>query len=215
MFCCLVLSSSWTVPLEALTNNSKQTRTFPLSGVFSPESRAIYEIVLKMQLECIGILSANVMWDDVHTLAHRIAIDGLCALGILKGDKEEIFKRRVSVAFFPHGVGHHLGMDTHDVGGNPNFEDKDSMFRYLRLRGKVPEGSVVTVEPGIYFCDFIIQPYLEDKETSQYIDKEILDKYWDVGGVRIEDNILITKGGSENLTTTAKDPEEVENLIMI
>ncbi|KAJ2897013.1 metallopeptidase family M24 [Zalerion maritima] len=190
------------------------TRTFPINGVFSPESRAIYDIVLKMQLECIGILKAGIVWDDVHALAHRIAIDGLHTLGILKGDKEEMFKKRVSVAFFPHGLGHHLGMDTHDVGGNPNYEDKDSMFRYLRLRGEVPEGSVVTVEPGIYFCNFIIEPYLEDAELSKYIDKDVLDKYWDVGGARIEDNIYVTKDGHVNLTTTAKEAEEVENMIL-
>lgn len=102
-----------------------------------------------MQLECIKILKEGVVWDDVHELAHRIAIDGLLELGILKGDKDEIFKSRTSVAFFPHGLGHYLGMDTHDTGGNANYADKDTMFRYLRVRGKLPAGSVITVEPGV------------------------------------------------------------------
>ncbi|KAF6809305.1 xaa-pro dipeptidase [Colletotrichum sojae] len=189
------------------------TRTFPISGKFSKESREIYDIVLKMQLDCTAALKEGVVWDDIHLLAHKIAIDGLHSIGILKGDKEEILKSRTSVAFFPHGLGHYLGMDTHDVGGNPNYADKDPMFRYLRVRGKLPAGSIVTVEPGIYFCNFIIEPYLKDEAHSKFIDTAVLDKYWDVGGVRIEDNILITATGSENLTPTIKDPEELEKII--
>ncbi|KAH6693502.1 xaa-Pro dipeptidase [Plectosphaerella plurivora] len=189
------------------------TRTFPISGKFSKESRAIYDIVLKMQLESIKVLKEGVNWDDVHLLAHRIAIEGLVDLGILKGDVDEILKARTSVAFFPHGLGHYLGMDTHDVGGNANYADPDPMFRYLRKRGTLPAGSLITVEPGIYFCDFIINPYLKDPAHSKYIDESILDKYWDVGGVRIEDNLLITATGSENLTPTMKDADEIEKFI--
>lgn len=102
-----------------------------------------------MQKECIQVLKAGVLWDDVHLLAHKIAIDGLLEAGVLKGDKDEILKARTSAAFLPHGLGHYLGMDTHDTGGNPNFADKDKMFRYLRVRGNIPSGSVVTVEPGV------------------------------------------------------------------
>ena len=126
-----------------------QTRTFPISGKFTTESRAIYDIVLKMQEDCINMLVENAVWDNVHLHAHKIAIDGLLSLGILKGDKEEILKYRTSVAFLPHGLGHYLGMDTHDTGGHPNYEDKDTMFRYLRVRGKLPAGSIITVEPGV------------------------------------------------------------------
>ncbi|KAK0622735.1 putative Xaa-Pro aminopeptidase [Immersiella caudata] len=189
------------------------TRTFPINGKFSKESREIYDIVLKMQLECIAALKEGVLWDDVHLLAHKIAIDGLLELGILKGDKEEILANRTSVAFFPHGLGHYLGMDTHDTGGNPRYDDPDTMFRYLRVRGTLPAGSVITVEPGIYFCNFIIEPYLRDEKHSKYIDASVLEKYWDVGGVRIEDNIVITKEGSENLTTVVKTVEDMEQII--
>jgi Xaa-Pro dipeptidase len=163
---------------------SDVTRTFPINGKFTKESRAIYDIVLKMQLESIAALRADILWDDVHLLAHKVAIDGLLALGILKGDKDEILTARTSTAFFPHGLGHYLGMDTHDTGGNPNYADADTMFRYLRVRGRVPAGSVVTVEPGIYFCNFIIEPYLKDPKHAKFIDAEVLEKYWDVGGVR-------------------------------
>ncbi|RDW65348.1 hypothetical protein BP5796_10040 [Coleophoma crateriformis] len=189
------------------------TRTFPISGKFSKESRSIYDIVLKMNNVCMNMLKQDVLWDDVHLQAHKIAIDGLLKLGILKGETEDILKSRTSVAFFPHGLGHYLGMDTHDTGGHPNYEDTDTMFRYLRVRGKLPTGSIITVEPGIYFCRFIIDPYLRDPVHAAYINKDVLDRYWDVGGVRIEDNVLITKDGFENLTTVVKDVDEIEKII--
>ncbi|KAL3473645.1 putative Xaa-Pro aminopeptidase pepP [Aspergillus californicus] len=188
------------------------TRVFPLNGKFMTETRQIYEIVLKMQLECIEMLKEGVQWEDVHAYAHRIAIKGLLKLGILRGSEDELFDKRVSVAFFPHGLGHYLGMDTHDTGGNPNYEDKDTMFRYLRVRGRLPAGSVITVEPGIYFCRFIIEPYIKNPELEKYIDVDTLERYWAVGGVRIEDNVHITKDGYENLTTAPKTIEEVESL---
>ncbi|QPH02832.1 hypothetical protein C2857_007050 [Epichloe festucae Fl1] len=186
------------------------TRTFPLTGQFTKESRDIYAIVSRMQRECTERIKGGMLWDDLHLHAHRIAVEGLLALGILKGHVQEILDARTSAAFFPHGLGHHLGMDTHDTGGNPNPEDEDKLFRYLRLRGHVPAGAVVTVEPGVYFCEFIIQPYLDDPAHSKYIDSEVLNKYWDVGGVRLEDNIHVTENGYENLTTAIKEIGEVE-----
>lgn len=130
------------------------TRTFPLSGKFTPESRQIYDIVLDMQNKSFEQLKEGVQWEDVHAVAHRTAIKGLLKLGILRGSEEELFEKRVSVAFFPHGLGHYLGMDTHDTGGNANYNDTDTMFRYLRVRGRLPAGSVITVEPGVSFHFF-------------------------------------------------------------
>ena len=162
------------------------TRTMPLTGTFNEESRSIYEIVQKMQEDCLAMMKAGVPWEDVHVKAHEVAIDGLVALGILKGDKAEIFSSKTSVAFFPHGLGHYLGMDTHDTGGHPDYEDKNKLFQYLRMRGTLPEGCVITVEPGIYFCRFIIEPCLQDEKHARFIDEKVLERYWDVGGVRIE-----------------------------
>jgi Xaa-Pro dipeptidase len=125
------------------------TRVFPLSGKFSTESRQIYDIVLEMQTASFAMLKADVIWEDVQMCAHRVAIRGLLRLGILRGTEDELFEKGISIAFFPHGVGHYLGMDTHDVGGNPRYDDMNPMFRYLRIRGRVPPGGVVTVEPGV------------------------------------------------------------------
>jgi Xaa-Pro dipeptidase len=211
-------------PLEGKTNllidagaewsnyASDITRTFPLNGKFTKESREIYDIVYKMQLDTMAEIKAGKHWDDIHLTAHKVAIDGLLKVGILKGDAKEILEARTSTAFFPHGLGHHLGMDTHDVGGQPKKDDKDVLFRYLRLRTTLPAGSVVTVEPGVYFCRFIIEPYLKDPKHSKYIDADVLEKYWEVGGVRIEDNVLVTESGFENLTDAVKEPAEIEAL---
>lgn len=110
-----------------------------------------------MQNDCIAMLKEGVWWDDVHVRAHEIAIDGLLSLGILKGDRREILKARTSTAFLPHGLGHYLGLDTHDTGGHPDYADPDPLFKYLRVRRYLPAGSVITVEPGVGFdpvaCD--------------------------------------------------------------
>ena len=186
------------------------TRTMPLHpDGFDKESAQIYVIVEQMQEACFKMLKAGVRWEDVHLLAHEIAIEGLLSIGLLKGDKATILEARTSVAFFPHGLGHYLGMDCHDTGGNANYEDSDPMFRYLRVRGTLPESSVITVEPGVYFCRFIVEPYLKDEKHKQFIDEEVLDRYWDVGGVRIEDDVVITKEGYENLTTAPKGIDEM------
>lgn len=77
-------------------------------------------------------------------------------------------------------------MDTHDTGGNPDYGDRDSLFRFLRIRGPVAEGAVVTVEPGVYFCRFILEPFLRDGVKGRFIDERVLEGFWGVGGVRIE-----------------------------
>jgi Xaa-Pro dipeptidase len=125
------------------------TRTFPINGTFTAESKTIYDIVDQMQMSCFKMLKAKILWEDVHENAHWVAIRGLLKAGILIGNEQEIFDKRISVAFFPHGLGHYLGMDTHDTGGHANYNDPDTMFKYLRVRGSVPAGAVITVEPGV------------------------------------------------------------------
>lgn len=166
---------------------SDVTRTFPISGEFTKEARQVYDIVLKMQKKTMEQCKAGNNWDDIHKLAHRVAIEGLLEIGVLhNGSVDEILEARTSTAFLPHGLGHYLGMDTHDSAGHPNYQDKDKMFCYLRKRGALPVGAVITVEPGVYFCEFIIKPYLQDEKHKKYINESVLEKYWDVGGVRIE-----------------------------
>lgn len=189
------------------------TRTFPINGKFTKESKDIYSIVLHMQKVCMAQLKPGVVWDDVQALAHKLAVEGLLQLGILQGDADDIVRAQTSAAFFPHGLGHYLGMDTHDTGGHPNYADPEPIYKYLRVRGSLPAGSIITVEPGIYFCRFIIEPYLNSSKHGKFINKEVLDRYWQVGGVRIEDDVLITDGGSESLTTAPKEIDEIERIV--
>lgn len=144
-----------------------------------------------------------------------VACDGLMKAGILVGDKQEIVNNHVVAAFFPHGIGHSLGLDVHDVAGYPEGTERidEPGIRYMRMRRDLKPGFVVTVEPGVYFCDFLIDPVLNDPITGKYINKEMLNKYKPVGGVRIEDNIVITQDGFINLTTVPKEIDEIEALM--
>ncbi|KAI9471819.1 MAG: peptidase M24, structural domain-containing protein [Benjaminiella poitrasii] len=191
------------------------TRCFPVGGKFTPEARTIYSIVLDMQKACLDACKAGVAWEDIHNIATKVACDGLLKCGVLIGDKEDILANHVVAAFFPHGIGHMLGLDVHDLGGYPEGTERIDApgIRNLRMRRDLQSGFVVTVEPGVYFCDFLIDPVLNDPKTAKYINKEVLDKYKSVGGVRIEDNIVITKDGHYNLTTVPKEIDEIEALM--
>ncbi|KAK5133794.1 hypothetical protein LTR08_007223 [Meristemomyces frigidus] len=193
------------------------TRTFPLTedGKFTKESQETYDLVLLMQGECMKMIKAGVQWEDVHYKAHVVAAEGLRSLGILQKElsTDEILKSKVTTRFFPHGLGHYLGMDTHDVGGNANYEDEDEMFRYLRVRGTLPANSVVTNEPGIYFRRFPFEQELKDGLWDGVVDQEVLARYWSVGGVRIEDDIWVKEDGCENLTTVKSDVQYIEAMV--
>ncbi|TGJ69987.1 hypothetical protein EYR41_005985 [Orbilia oligospora] len=190
------------------------TRVFPLNGKFTKESREIYSLVLKMQLDALAMIKPGVLWDTIHETVHKILIQGFLDLGIFQnGTVDEILENRTSCAFLPHGLGHHMGMDTHDTGGHPNYSDPDPMYKYLRVRIPLKERAVITVEPGVYFCEFIIKPYLENPKHNKYINTEVLDRYWAVGGVRIEDDVLVTKDGYENLTNVVKEIDDVEGTV--
>ncbi|KAF3915407.1 hypothetical protein AA313_de0208552 [Arthrobotrys entomopaga] len=196
------------------TYASDITRVFPLNGKFTKESKDIYSLVLKMQKASLEMIKPGVLWDTIHETVHKILIQGFLDFGIFQnGTVDEILKNRTSCAFLPHGLGHMMGMDTHDTGGHPNYSDADPMFKYLRVRIPLKERHVITVEPGCYFCEFIIQPYLDDPKHNKYINQEVLKKYWAVGGVRIEDDVLVTKDGYENLTNVVKELEDVERMV--
>ncbi|KAI9655156.1 MAG: hypothetical protein M1821_005639 [Bathelium mastoideum] len=217
---------------------SDVTRTFPLSGRWpSEESKNIYQLVQDMQETCIRRLAPGVRFVELHVLAHKIAIDGLLKLGLLhNGTAEEILMIGTSAAFFPHGLGHHVGLEVHDVSPASAIADRyrfamnpvDEPWSYIHLlntedklfgEGKnidtallqpnapaLEEGMVVTVEPGIYFSRFALEEgYFNHPVHSRFINKEVVQRYLPVGGVRIEDDILITKSGHENLTVAPKD----------
>lgn len=189
------------------------TRCFPISGKWSKESREIYDIVKEMQTETMLRIKPGVQWSDLHLLAHKILIDGFLKLGIFKTGSSpvEIFQSGISAAFYPHGLGHMIGMDTHDTAGHANYEDPDPKLRYLRIRRALEEGFVVTVEPGCYFNDFLLENL--GGEGKHFVDSGVLEKYKSVGGVRIEDDVLVTKSGFRNLTSITSDADEIEKIV--
>ncbi|QLG74852.1 hypothetical protein HG535_0H01790 [Zygotorulaspora mrakii] len=195
---------------------SDVTRCFPISGKFTKEHREIYEAVLDVQSEVMKRIKAGVHWEDLHILSHKVLIKHLLELGIFKREysEEEIFERKASCGFYPHGLGHLMGLDVHDVGGRPNYEDKNVYFQYLRMRRELQENMVITNEPGCYFNKYLIAEYLHKyPEREEVVDFNVVEKYMYVGGVRIEDDILVTKDGHENLTKITSDPKEIEKIV--
>lgn len=194
---------------------SDVTRCFPVNGEWTKEHLDIYNLVLKMQDEVYKNMKPGVEWEDLHLKAHKVLIEGFQELGIFKKEYsvDEIFKAKVSARFFPHGLGHMLGMDTHDTAGYANYSDPDPLLCYLRIRRKLEPNMVVTNEPGCYFSPFLLEETLEDPARNKYINKDVLDKYWYIGGVRIEDDVLITKDGYEIFTKVTKDPKEISKIV--
>ncbi|TFK35811.1 Creatinase/aminopeptidase [Crucibulum laeve] len=204
------------------------TRTMPVGngGKFTPEAKEIYELVLGMQKASFELLKPGLHWDAVQLICHRTLVKGFQRLGIFKtpespgsgswNAEEAILASGVSSAFFPHGVGHSIGMDVHDVpeASKPTENNTigsvvlghESFYSYLRLRLPLEANMVVTVEPGIYFSPHL----LEAVRDSKHIDYEVLKRYESVGGVRIEDVVVITEDGFENLTTVRSDTAWVE-----
>ncbi|EGV60460.1 Xaa-Pro dipeptidase [Yamadazyma tenuis] len=194
---------------------SDVTRCFPINGEWTKEHLEIYNIVLKMQKATMDMIKPGASWDECHLTAHKVMISEFLKLGIFKSEytAEDIYDSKVSVRFFPHGLGHLLGMDTHDVGGYANYQDENVLLQYLRLRRPLQKGMVITDEPGVYFSPFLLKDVLETPEKMKFIDKEVLDKYWYIGGVRIEDDLLITDDGFENFTKITSDPAEISKIV--
>ncbi|TPX30713.1 hypothetical protein SeMB42_g07875 [Synchytrium endobioticum] len=198
---------------EFHTYSSDITRTYPIGGKFTGEAKIVYEIVLQAQKAVLREIKAGVDWEDMHRLANRVICEGLQKCGILKGSTDELIENFVPVVFFPHGLGHLLGQEVHDVGGYPpgTVPIDEPGIRNLRMRRKLVPGMCVTVEPGVYFNVDMIEPALRDPQVGRFIDRDVLDRFRGVGGVRIEDDLVITEDGYESLSCwIAKEIEDIE-----
>jgi Xaa-Pro aminopeptidase len=179
------------------------TRTFPVNGRFSPVQREIYETVLAMQLGAIEIIKPGITYRDVHLHACRILADRLTAMELMKGDPAAAVEAGAHALFFPHGLGHMMGLDVHDmedlgdIVGYPKGEARSSQFglKSLRMSRPLEEGFVLTVEPGIYFIPALIDRWVVEKKHQEFIAYEKLGPYRNFGGCRIEDDVLVTKTG--------------------
>ncbi|MCX4246581.1 aminopeptidase P family protein [Paraliomyxa miuraensis] len=197
------------------------TRTWPVSGKFSPTQRALYDIVLQSQLDAIAMVRPGVRYRDVHLAAALTLARGLVDEGLLRGDPHALVERGAHALFFPHGVGHLLGLDVHDMedlgdrAGYAPGRARSEQFGlgYLRLDRDLAPGMVVTIEPGIYLVPAILQrqalvgPFVADGT----FDPARLERFSDVRGIRIEDDVLCTTTNPEVLTAAIpKEPQAVE-----
>jgi len=202
---------------------SDYTRTIPVSGKFSPIQKQIYEIVLKANTDAIKAIKPDVKFIDIHLLACRIIADGLKEVGIMKGDMEKAVKDGAHTLFMPHGLGHMLGMDVHDMenlGENyVGYDDKtirSSEFgtAYVRLGKELKPGFVLTVEPGIYFIPTLIDIWKNEGKHTEYINYDLLETFKTFGGIRIEDDVLVTENSYRVLgKPVPKTVAEIEDLM--
>ncbi len=199
------------------------TRTFPVAGKFSSNQKAIYEIVLKMQEEVIIKLAPSVKYKDMHILASKICIEGLKSEGLMTGNTEDALESGAHALFFPHGLGHMLGLDVHDMEalgednvGYDSEEKRESQFgiSYLRLGKSLDCGNVITLEPGIYFIPTLIDQWEQKGKHNEFINFSSLESFRDFGGIRIEDDVVITHDGCNNLSEDIpKSISEIEQLV--
>lgn len=184
------------------------TRTSPVGGKFTTKQKEIYSIVLKTNETVHALAKPGVSYKKLHLTACKTIAEGLIELGIMKGDAENAVKVGAHALFMPHGLGHMMGMDVHDmedygedfVGYNSKVK-RSSQFglAYLRFARKLEEGFVITNEPGIYFIPDLINLWKAEKKFTDFINYKNLDDYMDFGGIRLEDDLLITKKGCKIL----------------
>lgn len=200
------------------------TRTIPVSGKFTSKQKEIYQIVLNAQKEAVKMLKPDVFFKDIHLAScHKIA-EGLKDLGLMKGNIQEAVAAGAHALFFPHGLGHMIGLDVHDMEnlgennvGYDNEISKSDQFglKSLRLGKRLKKGFTITVEPGIYFIPELFYHWKSNnKECTPFLNFPIIESYLDFGGIRIEDEYLITeKDGNLLGKPIPKEVHEIEQLM--
>jgi len=200
------------------------TRTFPVSGKFSQKQREIYEIVLAANNDTVKSTKPGAKYLDIHFQAARIIASGLKDLGLMQGSLEDIVQQGAHALFFPHGLGHMVGLDVHDMEdlgedyvGYDEETQRVNQFgaAYVRMGKRLQPGYVVTNEPGIYFIPELINQWQTEKKFATFINYEKVNTYRNFGGIRIEDDILITANGcrllgKQRVPVTVK---EIENIV--
>lgn len=184
---------------------SDNTRTMPVSGTFTQRQLEIYSIVEACHDHVLEVAKPGVKYFDVHLAVCRLMTERLKELGLMKGDTDEAMAAGAHAMFLPHGLGHMMGMDVHDMEGlgqtNVGFDEetRPNLEQFgtnaLRMGRRLQKGFVVTDEPGIYFIPALIDEWKADGHCKEFINFDLLETYKDFGGIRIEDDILITEDG--------------------
>lgn len=203
---------------------SDNTRTIPVDGKFTPTQKDIYSIVLDALNKGIELSKPGVTNQSIHLETAKVITAGLKNLGIMKGDVDEAVANGAHAMFFPHGLGHMMGLDVHDMedlGENyVGYDDEISRIdqfgtAFLRLGRRLQSGFVLTVEPGIYFVPALIEKWKSEKINRSFINYDKAMEYIGFGGIRLEDDILITDNGSRILGAKRIPVtiEEIENIV--
>ena len=179
------------------------TRTYFRNGVH-PVFRSLVEGVTGLQLALVEEVRVGKPYAEIHDMAHAHILDLLLEHGVVRGNRGAIEDHKISKLFFPHGVGHLLGLQVHDVGGF--FKDETGALapppeehKFLRLNRKMEAGMVFTIEPGLYFIPMLLEPE-RGTDKGGFLDWDLIEALFPLGGIRIEDNILVTEDGPRNLT---------------
>ncbi len=184
--------------------SSDITRTTPVGGKFSQRQKEIYEIVLEANVKAIEAIKPGIEYREVHLLSCKVIAEGLKKLGLMKGDMDAAVNAGAHALFMPHGLGHMMGIDVHDmeglgenlVGYNEKTIRSDQFgTAYLRLGRELQPGFVLTVEPGCYFIPELIEKWEKEGTNTEFINFDKVKTYLDFGGIRIEDDVLVTESG--------------------
>ncbi|MEE4177646.1 MAG: aminopeptidase P family protein [Bacteroides sp.] len=203
---------------------SDHTRTIPVGGKFSQRQKEIYEIVLEANVKAIEAIKPGVTYKSIHMLAITIIGEGLKKLGLMKGDISKAVELAATALFMPHGLGHMMGLDVHDMEDlGENFVGYDDEVKrsdlfgtaYLRLGKRLKPGFVLTVEPGIYFIPALIEQWEKEGKFTEFINYDKVKEYIGFGGIRIEDDVLVTDDGYRVLgPLIPKTVADVESLMV-
>ena len=198
------------------------TRTTPVGGKFSPKQKDIYEIVLKANTEAIKATRPGISNRDLHFMACKIITTEMKSLGLMKGDVDEAVAAGAHALFMPHGLGHMMGLDVHDmealgenfIGYNDEVKRSDQFgTAFLRFALPYKPGHVFTIEPGCYFIPELIEKWKSEGKFKDFINYSKIEGYMSIGGIRIEDDVLITENGHKVLgKPIPKTVKEVESI---
>ncbi|VDN09260.1 unnamed protein product [Dibothriocephalus latus] len=190
------------------------TCSYPVNGKFTADQRLIYEAVLSAVKAVLACLRPGVQWPAMHCLAERKILEALVAGGLLRGDVSAMLEAHLGAIFMPHGLGHLMGCDVHDVAGytkNTPARPTHPGLRNLRTSRDLQANIVLTVEPGCYFIPLLLAEAAASPVQSQFLVMEELQRFQKFGGVRIEEDVLITETGCEVLSDVPRTVAEIES----